>query len=658
MFVTINPLPVMDCQGPYGPYCSSDAPVALGGAPGSGIWSGPGVAGSTFDPSQADSGPNDVTYTYTDGNGCTNACIETILVDHLDTDGDITPDCLDGCPLDPMKTDPGACGCGVADDDSDGDATADCTDGCPFDPAKTAPGNCGCGSPEPGAACDDGIPTTGDDEIQNDCTCQGVPMDCLGIPGGGALPGTPCDDGNAGTVNDTWDGTCTCVGVPSGCASNDVRLDLTTDDSGDQTSWEIIPQGGGAPLCSGPAVPPYPDNTVINESCCLADGCYELRVLDSFGDGMCCANGVGGYLLRTIEGDRIIDNSNDGGFGTVSQIAAAQGFCVPLSTDRLTPSRCDLTNLSPGGWLQAVENSAVSAQYGVTNTTSGYQFWFFNPDGGYSRRIFISHAFNNYWFPTGPTRASYLNLTSIVTSPLPQEVLLNVRVRTSVAGTYGAFGPACRLTLGCTTTQLVDDIGSPDHSCGITGVVLDGSQFIHAVPVSGATKYQWEFTRPGYTRNIATPGSALQMKAWATSPLQYGGLTYNVRVHVSFDGGATYCPFATSCTITTAMTAPVAPMVDNGSRADEPGDGAVFLMWPNPNAGDHLQLTIDVLPEEVTMVQVDLFDPFGRKVMARSIPVAGMLNTRIDLDGSMANGMYLVTVTAGERTFTDRLIVH
>ena len=89
--------------------------------------------------------------------------------DNLDTDGDLTPDCLDGCPDDPLKTDPGICGCDVADDDTDldgvadcvdqcpgqddnldtdGDLTPDCLDGCPDDPLKTTPGVCGCGVPE------------------------------------------------------------------------------------------------------------------------------------------------------------------------------------------------------------------------------------------------------------------------------------------------------------------------------------------------------------------------------------------------------------------------------------------------------------------------------------------------------------------------------
>jgi len=64
--------------------------------------------------------------------------------------GDETPgaDTSDLCPDDPDKTEPGLCGCGVADIDTDLDDTPDCDDGCPLDPDKTAAGLCGCGVEE------------------------------------------------------------------------------------------------------------------------------------------------------------------------------------------------------------------------------------------------------------------------------------------------------------------------------------------------------------------------------------------------------------------------------------------------------------------------------------------------------------------------------
>lgn len=49
----------------------------------------------------------------------------------IDSDGDGAPDCYDGCPLDPFKIEPGACGCGVPEGDLDGDGICDAVDNCP-----------------------------------------------------------------------------------------------------------------------------------------------------------------------------------------------------------------------------------------------------------------------------------------------------------------------------------------------------------------------------------------------------------------------------------------------------------------------------------------------------------------------------------------------
>ena len=41
-------------------------------------------------------------------------------------------------------------------------------------------------------------------------------------------------------------------------------------------------------------------------------------------------------------------------------------------------------------FIVATENPAVSAEYGVNNANSGYEFWFFDPNGSYSFRRFRS----------------------------------------------------------------------------------------------------------------------------------------------------------------------------------------------------------------------------------------------------------------------------
>lgn len=61
-----------------------------------------------------------------------------------DSDGDGVCESEDGCPNDPYKSDPGTCGCGIADDDSDGDAVVDCTDLCSNTSPNVPVNGCGC----------------------------------------------------------------------------------------------------------------------------------------------------------------------------------------------------------------------------------------------------------------------------------------------------------------------------------------------------------------------------------------------------------------------------------------------------------------------------------------------------------------------------------
>ena len=59
-------------------------------------------------------------------------CNSNGIVDECeaDADGDGVTDECDGCPFDPQKTDPGACGCGADEHDGDNDGVPDCVDAC------------------------------------------------------------------------------------------------------------------------------------------------------------------------------------------------------------------------------------------------------------------------------------------------------------------------------------------------------------------------------------------------------------------------------------------------------------------------------------------------------------------------------------------------
>ena len=141
-----------------------------------------------------------------------------------DSDGDMTPDCTDGCPTDPDKTDPGVCGCGTPDTDTDGDTTPDCLDGCPTDPNKTDPGVCGCGTPDTDSDgdatpdCIDGCPTDPDKTDPGVCGCGTPDTDTDGDM-------TPdCIDGCPDDPNKTAPGVCGC-GTPDTDSDGDATPD-------------------------------------------------------------------------------------------------------------------------------------------------------------------------------------------------------------------------------------------------------------------------------------------------------------------------------------------------------------------------------------------------------------------------------------------------
>ncbi|MDB4775794.1 thrombospondin type 3 repeat-containing protein [bacterium] len=141
-----------------------------------------------------------------------------------DTDGDGTPDCLDSCPNDPNKIVPGACGCGVADTDTDGDGTPDCFDNCPNDPNKTVPGACGCGVADTDSDgdgtpdCLDNCPADPNKTEPGECGCGVADTD---TDGDGTLD---CLDSCPNDPNKTEPGDCGC-----GVADTDTDGDGTPD---------------------------------------------------------------------------------------------------------------------------------------------------------------------------------------------------------------------------------------------------------------------------------------------------------------------------------------------------------------------------------------------------------------------------------------------
>lgn len=141
---------------------SSGTTSGKGGASGNGGSAGTGVAGTSGGSSGSSSGAGGSSgkggSTSTGGSagtlagagGTTSGTAGDGGAGEMGSGGE-APDCTapdDCCPSDPNKTEPGVCGCGVAETDTDSDSTPNCLDGCPSDPDKVGSGECGCGFPD------------------------------------------------------------------------------------------------------------------------------------------------------------------------------------------------------------------------------------------------------------------------------------------------------------------------------------------------------------------------------------------------------------------------------------------------------------------------------------------------------------------------------
>jgi hypothetical protein len=80
--VTFNALPNVSFTSTLDTVCQFPASITLtGGSPSGGTYTGPGVTAGIFDPSVAGGGTHTITYSFTDGNGCSNTATHIVFVD-------------------------------------------------------------------------------------------------------------------------------------------------------------------------------------------------------------------------------------------------------------------------------------------------------------------------------------------------------------------------------------------------------------------------------------------------------------------------------------------------------------------------------------------------------------------------------------------------
>lgn len=465
--------------------------------------------------------------------------------------------------------------------------------------------------------------------------------------------GAPCNDGDWHTMADALGSGCVCAGIfvdPDDLTP--LTFTLWPDFDPGETTWElrdlstqqIALQGG--PYPNGQQGVPETATVMIPPTC---NQRFQLAVFDGQGNGM-----PGGRYTLTAGTQRLIDS--DGSFQQVSSVnSTLNSVDVPVGNIGLTQYTCDRLDLLPASVIVASEDQAVSMRFNLKEGDTGYQFWIFDPHGSYSRTIFKSHKNPGKGGAPGPTECAHLRLSSITTNPVPQNKLLNVRVRTRINGVDGPFGPACTMKIdpyaaACPTTKLIDSQNDPHYSCD-QSYPLDGSTRMWAYAKLGVNKYQFEFRdqQGPYVRTIASATASLLMNTWATSPLQPLHV-YSVRVRCSLDNGQTWCPWGSTCTIYTSGNG--RSMVTEATDVDN-----AFLVYPNPvNSGEVYVQLLD--PEAVEgTVDLMLMDVAGRSMLQKRMDAAVLGDQPTILPSSLVPGTYVLRLEHNGILQHQRLVV-
>ena len=559
--------------------------------------------------------------------------------------------------------------CGIADNSDCNDAQVTYTDGDGdgFGVMPMIP----CGSVTNNTDCNDALVTYADSD--NDTYGAGAPaacgvannIDCNDSDANLTFIGNGCDAG-PGFVLGTVDAGCTCVGL---ACTTDIDIVYQADGT-DDLFWELRQQGTNILVQSG-------GGSLVGtgtQGTCLPNGDFYLVVTDDGGDGIV----GGGYILKINSAQRLIDNRYDefgrGGFtsGATSQIAGGEGFTLPIGTDRLITASCDRhdwrTTCTPE-YVVANGNALVTAQYGVTNNTSGYQMWWYNPNGGYSFKRIQYHSTTN-GLPASATRAAHFRINAWSGNQLVDGTFYNVKVRGIVNTAFQPWGAACRFMINnaeanCPRTKLNTGTSAQFLSCNQTKAIA-GNVYVYANPVRrlqpgcasylNANRYQFRF------RIVSESFELIKTSATGQYLVNTIGLscgkTYEVDVRASFDNGATWCHTGSLWGDMCLLTTPNCVQGGGNQNMAQEGGASELRMYPNPNRGDQLFVNLTGIDASVETVSVDIYDAFGKRVSARTIATQdGFVNTIMQLNGELAAGLYTVSITAGEQQFNERLVV-
>jgi hypothetical protein len=176
---------------------------------------------------------------------------------------------------------------------------------------------------------------------------------------------------------------------------NIVSLNLNLDCWGSETSWELS-NASNVVLYTGSGYANAQNPTPIAQSFCLDYGCYNFKIMDSYGDGLngsSCTNGPGSYQILFTEAVIAELTEAQADFGTtnttnfclnlglnenssadaISVYPNPAGEFVTISANDLLIEKIELVNIT-GQVISAVQVASKQIKMDLSATSSGVYF--------------------------------------------------------------------------------------------------------------------------------------------------------------------------------------------------------------------------------------------------------------------------------------------
>merc|ERR1711923_326635 len=191
----------------------------------------------------------------------------------------------------------------------------------PNEAFKEPEGGCAEFSCSENSECDDGNSDTIDTCVSGSCQHA-------------CANNAACDDGDPCTADTCDNGVCSSVMDCSLCGGGACCvLELTTDNYPGETSWDIKDSSGDEKY-NGSG---YSDaNTLYTLNMCLETDEYTLYITDTYGDGICCSYGSGGYKIK-VEGTEVVSGGEFGDSETETFTVTSSPVAPPTTAPVDTP---------------------------------------------------------------------------------------------------------------------------------------------------------------------------------------------------------------------------------------------------------------------------------------------------------------------------------